>query len=307
MALSTSAVAVCCSSASLRLAVRSCTCSNRRTFWMAIAAWSAKVLNRLICLALKGRTSVRRISSTPIDLSSCRSGVPANVRWPAWMASCRPSGYSLSSITRSSTQTVSPSMKHRPATQSRPTGSGGRLMGIGPQWAFISRRPPLSRKMAASSVSQNLAALSTTTSSTGWMSVGEVAITRRMSPVAVCCSRASETSLLRACTSSRRRAFSMAMAAWAAKVCNRPICLSLNGLTSRRRITSTPIASCSRISGVAAIVRWPKRSASDRLIGYSPPGAEMSVTCRVWRSISARPVTQSRVAGMTGRSKGIGP
>ena len=43
MTFSTSAVAVCCCSASSRSSVRSCTSSNRRTFSIAITAWSAKV------------------------------------------------------------------------------------------------------------------------------------------------------------------------------------------------------------------------------------------------------------------------
>ena len=43
MTFSTSAVAVCCCSASVRSRVRACTSSNRRTFSIAMTAWSAKV------------------------------------------------------------------------------------------------------------------------------------------------------------------------------------------------------------------------------------------------------------------------
>ena len=49
-------------------------------------------------------------------------------------------------------------------------------------------------------------------------SVGERLITRRISPVAVCCSSASVSSLLRASSSLNRRTFSMAITAWSAKV-----------------------------------------------------------------------------------------
>src|SRR5262249_43932591 len=56
MTLSTSAVAVCCSSDSVSSFVRACSASNRRTFSMAITAWSAKVCNSAICLSEKGRT-----------------------------------------------------------------------------------------------------------------------------------------------------------------------------------------------------------------------------------------------------------
>ena len=51
-----------------------------------------------------------------------------------------------------------------------------------------------------------------------------------------------------------RRTFSIAITAWSAKVVSRSICLRLNGRFSRRRITSTPMASSSRRSGVASVV-----------------------------------------------------
>src|SRR3989338_1095198 len=50
------------------------------------------------------------------------------------------------------------------------------------------------RNITASLASHNRAAFSATVSSTGWRSVGELAITRRISLVAVCCSRTSLSS-----------------------------------------------------------------------------------------------------------------
>ena len=47
--------------------------------------------------------------------------------------------------------------------------------------------------------------------------------------VAVCCSSASVSSRLRACTSSNSRTFSMAITAWSAKVSASSICLRVNG------------------------------------------------------------------------------
>ena len=70
-------------------------------------------------------------------------------------------------------------------------------------------------------------------SKTGWRSVGELLITRRISLVAVCCSSASLRSRLRASSSVNRRTFSMAMTAWSAKVLSSSICSSENGRTSR--------------------------------------------------------------------------
>src|ERR1044071_636472 len=48
--------------------------------------------------------------------------------------------------------------------------------------------------MIASFASHNRAAFAATASSTGWISVGELAMTPRISLVAVCCSRSSITS-----------------------------------------------------------------------------------------------------------------
>ena len=69
------------------------------------------------------------------------------------------------------------------------------------------------RKITASVPSHSRAAFSASTFITGWRSVGELAITRRISPVAVCCSRASVRSRLRTCNSLNNRTFSMAMTA----------------------------------------------------------------------------------------------
>ena len=51
------------------------------------------------------------------------------------------------------------------------------------------------------------------------------------SEVAVCCSSASVSSRVRACTSSNSRTFSIAITAWSAKVSTSSICLSVNGRT----------------------------------------------------------------------------
>ena len=53
---------------------------------------------------------------------------------------------------------------------------------------------------------------------TGSSSPGELEMTPSTSEVAVCCSSASESSLVRACTSSNSRTFSIAITAWSAKV-----------------------------------------------------------------------------------------
>ena len=65
--LSTSAVAVCCSSAaSVSL--------NRRAFSMAMTAWSAKRSTSVICSSENGRGAVRHIAITPIARPLLMSG-----------------------------------------------------------------------------------------------------------------------------------------------------------------------------------------------------------------------------------------
>ena len=71
---------------------------------------------------------------------------------------------------------------------------------------------------------------------TGCTSDGELAITLRMSAVAVCCSSASIAVFI----SLNSRTFSIAITAWSAKVCSSAICLSLNGRISVRRSSDNP-------------------------------------------------------------------
>ena len=94
-------------------------------------------------------------------------------------------------------------------------------------------------------------------SSTGWRSVGELLMTRRISLVAVCCSSASVSSRLRASSSWNSRAFSMAITAWSAKVWSSAICLSEKGLTSLRVTVMAPIGLPSRSIGTDRVVWKP--------------------------------------------------
>ena len=77
------------------------------------------------------------------------------------------------------------------------------------------------------------------------------------SEVAVCCSSASDSSRVRACTSSNSRTFSIAITAWSAKVSTSSICLSVNGRGSVRITTRTPIGIPSRSSGTPTAARMP--------------------------------------------------
>src|SRR5262252_1820382 len=63
---STSDVAVCCSSDSVRSRVRACTSSNSRTFSIAITAWSANVVITSTCLSVNGVVTERASTSAPM-------------------------------------------------------------------------------------------------------------------------------------------------------------------------------------------------------------------------------------------------
>ena len=80
--LSTSDVAVCCSSASVSSRVRVCTALNNLAFSIAIAAWSANVVANSICLSVNGRTVLRCKLIAPIGTPFLSSGTPRSVRNP---------------------------------------------------------------------------------------------------------------------------------------------------------------------------------------------------------------------------------
>jgi hypothetical protein len=114
-------------------------------------------------------------------------------------------------------------------------------------------------------------AFSATASMTGWRSVGELAITRRISAVAVCCSSASLVSL-------NSRTFSMAMTACAANVSKSLTCPSENRPGSGRVTTIAPSASPSFSMGTES---WPRILR----VAWSDEGsASASATCTVRRS-----------------------
>ncbi len=117
--------------------------------------------------------------------------------------------------------------------------------------------PPSNKVKLPNWALQMRTAFASNASNTGSSSPGELEITRRTSEVAVCCSRDSLSSLVRCCSASNSRTFSMAITAWSAKVATSSICLSVNGRTVRRDNTMTPIGIPSRSRGTPSIVRMP--------------------------------------------------
>ena len=102
---------------------------------------------------------------------------------------------------------------------------------------------------------QRRAALPAILSKTGWTSVGELEMTRRISPVAVCCSSVSVRSRFRASSSVNRRTFSMAMTAWSAKVLRSSTCRRENGPGLTPPTVIAPSGCPSRSIGTARMLR----------------------------------------------------
>ena len=75
-----SAVAVCCSSASVKSRLRAWSSWNSRTFSIAITAWSAKVRRSAICLSEKGFASARTTRIAPIAPSPRSIGTASRLR-----------------------------------------------------------------------------------------------------------------------------------------------------------------------------------------------------------------------------------
>src|SRR5260221_614869 len=76
----------------LELALVSWISLKSRTFSIAIAAWSAKVLASAICFSLNGRTSVRRRNIVP-------NGLPSRISGTASMLWCWPNFCARSQLT----------------------------------------------------------------------------------------------------------------------------------------------------------------------------------------------------------------
>ncbi len=127
---------------------------------------------------------------------------------------------------------------------------------------------PSTRWMIASTAPHSRAALSATASSTGWTSVGEREMTRRISLVAVCCSRASFVSL-------NNRTFSMAMTAWSAKVLSSSTSASENTPAVRLVTRRAPTASPPDSIGTATQLRNPSTCPACRTCVVSE-GSSMS-------------------------------
>ena len=225
MTCNTSAVAVCCSSAS-RVSVIS------RAFSIAMTACAAKFCNSAICLSVNGRTSWRSATISPSSASSLRSGTDSSVRTPPSSTdAARLPGASIAAMIGDvdeafAAQATAGRRRVGPARSACAATLGERLRHAAHRdraemLAVIEYQARRARPRT------ELCAFSRIASNTGARSPGEELMTCSTSAVAVCCSSASRVSVI-------SRAFSIAMTACAAKFCNSAICLSVNGRTSWR-------------------------------------------------------------------------
>ncbi len=154
---------------------------------------------------------------------------------------------------------------------------------------------PSYMKTPAESDPHRARAFFTMVSNTGWTSVGELLMTRRISPVAVCCSRVSVNARLRRSSSPNRLTFSIAITAWSAKVWSRAIWLGEKGPGFGRSTVITPIGTPSRSIGTAMM---PQNVAAVATAPTAYSGS--SRTSGMWairRSSTARPAAVPRPGG----------
>ena len=235
------------------VAVAASSSVNSRTFSMAITAWSANVLSRSIC-----RSGNSPASGPRDDDRSDRDALPQHrdrhdapvahrIRRPRRARSRGPPA------TSGMCATAAASRIGLAAALPGPAASGRRAAPPRPPRSRVHAEPrsggarPSNRKTHANSAPQSRAALWAIVSNTGWTSVGELQMTRRISLVAVCCSSVSVRSRFRASSSLNRRTFSMAMTAWSAKVFRSSICVVGERPGLRRAMTviapiGTPVA-----------------------------------------------------------------
>ena len=257
MTLSTSAVAVCCSSAS-------CVSLNSRTFSIAITAWSANDPQSDLLVAEGARRMARQTPSAPMPRLAQTSGSNNDALIPDRLVNA------LLVRTGSSMARPVGDVQHGLAERCTRDGSWRRDRSASTVRTAAGRTPvrggsvrpaqsvlPSERSSAAQSqAEQSDGAAPTMASNTGCTSVGELLMTRRMSALAVWRASAS-------CVSLNSRAFWMAITAWSAKVLTR---ISSDSEKSRGGVQMMSIVPMPRRS--TSLVRSRPRS---RRVGVRPP------------------------------------
>ena len=280
-------MAVCWSSASVRARLRPSSSVKRRTFSIAITAWSAKVSRSAIWLSEKSWTSVRGRVIVPIAVAlphqrNAQDGAEAGAaRVLAGIRELVRVGEQIGDV-----DGAAPPAPSSPRRCRRAEGRTGRPAPGGSARDAPTRRSrsPSRRQIAASNASHSRAALSATVSSTGWTSVGRPRDDAQdLAGHGLLLEGSGQLVIALLPSSWKSRTFSMAMTAWSAKVLTRSICRAVNGSPARRTHPITPIASPSRRIGTAsnvAVIRPRRGVAGD---GRSRDRAKTSATSTVAR------------------------
>ena len=214
-----SAVAVCCSRASVSSVLRASSSLKRRTFSIAMTAWSANVWRSAICSSVKGLTS----TPTPIDADgpfgawappgSCEARGPLAARA---VRESRPVGSRVRHVNGPVSRMARPDPVPRSADRDVRRQAATRPR-VTRRWRPRGSRVPVDRENGGGMRAAKRASFRDDVEDRP--DVGRrLAITRRISAVEVCCSRASVRSAFRVWSSLSRRAFSIAIDAWSANV-----------------------------------------------------------------------------------------
>jgi hypothetical protein len=231
-----SLVAVCCSSDSVSWALRASSSLNRRTFSMAMTAWSAKVCRSAIWRSEKPPDSWRETAMAPMAWPSRRRGTPMVLRRPA----SRAMAHVNSDAWRSGTWTTARSRMTAPAGKLRSGGRGNRLWcrstppGCKLWWAATCIWSPSYRNTIPPRPPQSMTAWRAMASNTGWTSAGDREMTPRISAVAVCCSRASASSA---------RSVAFSAASWAVvgfRVASPRVLVGFRGVIGSHQLAPAP-------------------------------------------------------------------
>ncbi len=247
----TSPRAVSCPTERVSASVRASSSLNSRTFSMAIAAWSAKVMRSTSWTFGIGPGAAQPTTIAPSGRPSRIIGTPSMRRQPPLRANRL--SYSGSAKTSVICTTAPVRMTLHESFES--SGRIGYVLFItsiptGETFSLATKCSisPSNRNTLAKRASQRRTALRAMQSNTGCTFDGELAMTLKISAVAVCRSSASLVSL-------NKRTFSIAITACSAKVFSNSICVSGKGRAAARKMLIAPTGCPSRSIGTDRTLR----------------------------------------------------
>jgi hypothetical protein len=184
-----------------------------------MTACAAKFCSSSICFFDNGPGNTREMLSDPMAVLPRIMGTIVTARNPPARKFFAPSARSTGGSSTSGTSIILPSMMATEFMYSRRRGMGSRRRkasaraGSTSAMAPATTLSPSGRRIATAASPNSSRPLRTIASNTGCISVSELLMTFSTSEVAVCCSSASVSSVVRFCTSSNNRTLSIAITA----------------------------------------------------------------------------------------------